>query len=63
MPQHTKAKLEGATPTKKGAAREARRALFEHAGPFNLAFVCRGTGGKLDLVGRKLKPLTAPNIF
>ena len=39
---------------KKGAAREARRAFFEHVGPSNLAFVCRGTGEKLDLFGRKL---------
>ena len=39
---------------KKGAAREARRAFFEHVGPSNFAFVCCGTGEKLDLFGRKL---------
>ena len=30
--------------------KEARRAFFEHVGPSNFAFVCRGTGEKLDLL-------------
>ena len=39
---------------KKGAARFARLAFVVGVGPSNVAFVCRGTGEKLDLVGRKL---------
>ena len=34
---------------KKGAAREARGAFLENVGPSNFAFVCCGTGEKLDL--------------
>ena len=50
----TKGKIGRSNAVKKGAAREARRAFFEHVGPSNFAFVCRGTGEKLDLFGRKL---------
>ena len=39
---------------KKGAARFARHAFFAGVGPSNSAFVCNGTGEKLDLFGRKL---------
>ena len=49
-----KGKIGRSNAHKKGAAREARRAFYEHVGPSNLAFVCRGTSEKLDLFGRKL---------
>ena len=39
---------------KKGAARFARHAFSVGVGPSSFAFVCRGTGEKLDLFARKL---------
>ena len=48
-----KGKIGRSNAVKKGAAREARRAFFEHVGPSNFAFVCRGTGEKVRLFGRK----------
>ena len=49
-----KGKIGRSNVLKKGAARFARRALFDGVGPCNFAFLCRGTGEKLDLFGRKL---------